>query len=39
MKKKSGNIEAEAAFAADIYGDRAALNRKAQEVLETGRGR
>jgi len=37
MKKNSSNtIEAEAAFAADVYRDRAALNRKAQEVLVAG---
>lgn len=40
MKKKSNNtnktIEAEEAFAAELYRDRAALNSKAQEVLSTG---
>jgi predicted DNA binding CopG/RHH family protein len=37
MKKNSSNaIEAEAAFAADVYRDRAAINRKAQEVLAAG---
>jgi predicted DNA binding CopG/RHH family protein len=36
MKKNSNTIEAEAAFAAEIYRDRAAVNRKAQEVLEAG---
>jgi predicted DNA binding CopG/RHH family protein len=37
MKKCSSNaIEAEAAFAADVYRDRAAINRKAQEVLSAG---
>jgi predicted DNA binding CopG/RHH family protein len=37
MKKNSSNtIEAEAAFAADAYRDRAAINRKAQEVLAAG---
>ena len=37
MKKKSRNAsEAEAAFAADVYRDRAAINRKAQEVLAAG---
>ncbi len=36
--KKSDNkrIEAEAAFAADIYRSRAAVNRKAQEILASG---
>jgi len=38
MKKNSSSklIEAEAAFAADLYRDRAALNSKAQGLLETG---
>ena len=38
MKKNNSNkvIEAEAAFAADLYRDRAALNSKAQELLATG---
>jgi predicted DNA binding CopG/RHH family protein len=37
MKKNSSNtIEAEKAFAADVYRDRAALNSKAQEVLAAG---
>jgi hypothetical protein len=37
MKKSGSNrIEAEAAFAADVYRDRAAINRKAQEVLAAG---
>jgi predicted DNA binding CopG/RHH family protein len=37
MKKSSSNtIEAEAAFAAAVYRDRAALNLKAQEVLASG---
>jgi len=38
MKKNNSNkaIEAEAAFAADLYRGRAALNRKAQELLATG---
>jgi predicted DNA binding CopG/RHH family protein len=37
MKKNSSNtIEAEAAFAAEVYRDRAAINRKAQEVLAAG---
>ena len=37
MKKNSSNtVEAEAAFATDIYQDRAAINRKAQEVLAAG---
>jgi len=36
-KSKSGRaIESEAAFAADLYRDRAALNSKAQELLATG---
>jgi predicted DNA binding CopG/RHH family protein len=38
MKKNesSNPIEAEAAFAADLYRDRAVLNNKAQELLATG---
>ena len=37
MKKNSSNtIKAEAAFAADLYRDRAAINRNAQEVLAAG---
>lgn len=37
MKKNiSKASEAEAAFAADLYRDRAALNTKAQELLTTG---
>ena len=37
MKKNSSKaIEAEAAFAADLYRDRAALNTKAQELLAAG---
>ena len=36
MKKNSSTTEAEAAFANDVYRDRAAINRKAQQVLETG---
>jgi len=36
MKKKSSRVDAEAAFADEIYRDRAALNRKAQEVLAAG---
>jgi predicted DNA binding CopG/RHH family protein len=37
MKKNSSStIEAEAAAAANIYRDRAAINRKAQEILATG---
>jgi predicted DNA binding CopG/RHH family protein len=37
MKKPSGKrIEAEAVFASDIYGDRAAVNRKAQAILAVG---
>jgi predicted DNA binding CopG/RHH family protein len=37
MKKNSGKaIDAEAAFAADLYRDRAALNSKTQELLATG---
>ncbi len=38
MKKNNGSktIEAEAAFAAHLYRDRAALNSKAQELLATG---
>ncbi len=38
MKKNSSSkaIEAEAAFAADLYRDRAALNSKAQDLLATG---
>jgi predicted DNA binding CopG/RHH family protein len=37
MKKDSRNTtEAEAAFAAGLYRDRAAINRKAQQVLATG---
>jgi predicted DNA binding CopG/RHH family protein len=33
----SATIEAETAFAADIYKDRAAINRKAQEILTGSR--
>jgi len=38
MKKNNSGkaIEAEGAFAADLYRDRAALNIKAQELLATG---
>jgi predicted DNA binding CopG/RHH family protein len=36
MKKKSSSVDPEAAFADEIYRDRAALNRKAQEVLAAG---
>ena len=37
MKKNSSNtIEAEKAFAAEVYRDRAAMNRKAQKVLASG---
>jgi predicted DNA binding CopG/RHH family protein len=36
MKKKSSGIEAEAAFAGELYKDRAAINRKAQAVLAAG---
>jgi predicted DNA binding CopG/RHH family protein len=37
MKKKSDSkIEAENAFAAGVYRDRAAINRKAQMVLASG---
>ena len=37
MKKNNSKlIEAEAAFAADLYRNRAALNSKAQELLATG---
>jgi predicted DNA binding CopG/RHH family protein len=37
MKKNSNStIEAEKAFAADLYKDRAAINRKAQAVLASG---
>ena len=37
MKKNSNNkIEAEAAFAANLYRNRAAINRKAQAVLAAG---
>jgi predicted DNA binding CopG/RHH family protein len=37
MKKNGNNIiEAEKAFAADVYRDRAAINRKAQMVLASG---
>jgi predicted DNA binding CopG/RHH family protein len=37
MKRTSSkSIEAEAAFAADLYRNRAALNSKAQELLATG---
>jgi predicted DNA binding CopG/RHH family protein len=35
-KKSSSTIEAEKAFAADVYRDRAAINRKAQAVLVSG---
>ena len=37
MRKNSASqIEAEKAFAADLYRDRASMNRKAQAVLESG---
>jgi predicted DNA binding CopG/RHH family protein len=37
MKKNSSKaIETEAAFAADLYRERAVLNNKAQELLATG---
>ena len=37
MKKNTHDlIEAEKAFAADVYRDRAAINRKAQAVLASG---
>ena len=38
MKKNNGGnrIEGERAFAANLYRDRAAINRKAQEVLAAG---
>lgn len=36
MKKSNSRIEAEKTFAADIYRDRAAINRKAQTVLASG---
>jgi predicted DNA binding CopG/RHH family protein len=37
MKKNGNNaIEAEKAFAAEVYRDRAAINRKAQTVLASG---
>lgn len=37
MKKNNSKIiEAEASFAAEIYRDRAAVNRKAQDVLASG---
>jgi predicted DNA binding CopG/RHH family protein len=37
MKKNSSStIEAEKAFAADVFRDRAAINRKAQAVLASG---
>jgi predicted DNA binding CopG/RHH family protein len=36
MKKKNSSVEAEAAFAAELYKDRAALNRKAEAVLAAG---
>ena len=37
MKKtSSGRIKAEADFAAEIYRERAVLNRKAQEILAPG---
>jgi predicted DNA binding CopG/RHH family protein len=35
-KKSNSTIDAEAAFAAEIYRDRAAINRKALEVPATG---
>jgi predicted DNA binding CopG/RHH family protein len=35
-KNSSKTIEAEKAFAADVYRDRATINRKAQEVLASG---
>jgi predicted DNA binding CopG/RHH family protein len=35
-KNNSSTIEAEKAFAADLYRNRAAMNRKAQAVLEPG---
>jgi predicted DNA binding CopG/RHH family protein len=37
MKKNSSTTEAEAAFAADVYKDRRAINRKAQEILTGSR--
>jgi predicted DNA binding CopG/RHH family protein len=37
MKKNSSSaVEADAAFAANLYRDRAEINRKAQEVLAAG---
>jgi predicted DNA binding CopG/RHH family protein len=36
MKKSYSTIAAEKAFAADVYRDRAAVNRKAQAVLASG---
>jgi hypothetical protein len=37
MKKNTSNkLEAEAAFGTDIYQERAAVNRKVQEVLASG---
>ena len=37
MKKSSSSlIEAEKAFAAEVYRDRAAMNRKAQTILASG---
>jgi predicted DNA binding CopG/RHH family protein len=35
-RNNSKTIEAEAVFAADVYRDRAAINRKAQQVLASG---
>jgi predicted DNA binding CopG/RHH family protein len=37
MKKNSNGVAAEAAFAADLYKNRAEINRKAQDVLATSR--
>ena len=36
MKKNSSAIEAEAVFSANLCRDRAAINRRAQEVLSAG---
>jgi predicted DNA binding CopG/RHH family protein len=38
MKKLSNKLEAEAAYTAEIYKDRAALNVKAQEILAVRTG-
>jgi predicted DNA binding CopG/RHH family protein len=35
-RSSSSTIEAEKTFAAEVYRDRAAINRKAQAVLESG---